>query len=266
MQGQAAGAGWPGGPGVKVIRSQRTRDTGAHGFTESAAVTGARSKVRTPPNGVLLTRAGFLCFHVPSLLKLTSQEKAMPHRETHDGVRKILVRSLHNVVLVSGSSSLLIYRQLSSPSSPVPCLRAGSDFLSAASQGHACVQSHRMRNEQLWLPLRSHFRRGPTSPACTRTRSSQMPWTQSALEPPSQSLYLDSHWGPWVSGEHWQLLVTQERNVRACVRGSACFLASIIIPVVGQCCSCGIIHQRDPIYWLKSWKKITLSCFKKGIE
>ena len=43
------------------------------------------------------------------------------------------------------------------------------------------------------------------SPACTRVRSSQMPCTQRISEPPSQSSYLEAHWGPWVSGEQRQL-------------------------------------------------------------
>lgn len=60
------------------------------------------------------------------------------------------------------------------------------------------------------------FWEGLTSSAFTRTRSSQMPWTHSALEPPSQSSYFDAHWGPCVSGEQRQLLVTHEQNVRAC--------------------------------------------------
>lgn len=119
--------------------------------------------MQTPPNAVLLTRAGFLCFHVSSLLKLTGQEKAMPHREIHKGVRKILVCSLHNGVLTSASSSLLIYGLLSSPSSPVPCLRAGSDFRSAASPGSClCVVTQDKRRtppnpSQESLPQRPHL-------------------------------------------------------------------------------------------------------------
>lgn len=86
------------------------------------------------------------------------------------------------------------------------------------------------------------FQKGPTSPTCTRTRSSQMPWTQSAWEPAPQSSYLEAHWGPWVSGEQRQLLVAQERNIRAHI----CFLASIKnkIPISRQWRSCGIINQQ----------------------
>lgn len=74
---------------------------------------------------------------------------------------------------------------------------------------HTATENEELINSLPCHPRGGPLQKGPTSPAFTRTRSSQMPWTQRTLEPPSQSSYLDAHWGPWVSGEQRQLLVTQ---------------------------------------------------------
>lgn len=67
-----------------------------------------------------------------------------------------------------------------------------------------------------------------TCPCCTRSKSSQMPCLQSCFEPCSQSLYLDSHWGPYVSGVQSHLLVIQEHSVRVCAFNTrSCLLASV---------------------------------------
>lgn len=86
-----------------------------------------------------------------------------------------------------------------------------------------------------------------TCPCCTRSKSSQMPCLQSCFEPCSQSLYLDSHWGPYVSGVQSHLLVIQEHRVRVCAFNTrSCLLASVRnVPhcnprtlIISQSCCC----------------------------
>lgn len=146
----------------------------------------------------------------------------MSHREIHKEIIKMLV--IYIMKSTSGSRFLLSYKQPSSPSLPVLSLKAESGFLS--SPPGECSYSHGGRGTSSHDSLQgATFGQAPTSPARSRTRSSQMPWMQRALEPPSQSLYLDAHWGPCVSGEQRQL--SHKSTMSELVLQGMCFLASI---------------------------------------
>ena len=150
-----------------------------------------------------------MCFHILSLLKLTRpREDHVSQRESWENNK--------NMSNLMKSALGPVFCLLRDNPHHLPHLSPaeGQDVTPLCSPTGSCVDTHSYRergtNNQPPPPSpRGPPWKGPTSPGFTRTRSSQMPWTQRALEPPSQSSYLDAHWGPWVSAEQRQLLVTQ---------------------------------------------------------